>query len=41
MILPFCQKRKDNIFLKNTLKDEISGIIRRVEIHPRKPGIFS
>ena len=27
MILPFCQKSKDNLFPKNALKDDITGII--------------
>ena len=26
MTLPFCQKTKDNLFPKNTLKDEKDGI---------------
>ena len=36
MILPFCQKSKDNLLPKNILKDGISGIIEKDDVHPRK-----
>ena len=39
MILPFCQKNKDDLLPENTLKDDISGIIEKDESHPRKYGI--
>ena len=35
MKLPFCQKSKDDIFPKNTPKDDISSIIKKDNIHPR------
>ena len=38
--LPFCQNSKGNLLQKNTLKDEISGIIEKDYIHPRKHGNF-
>ena len=41
MILPSCQKSKDNLLTKNTLKDDIPGIIEKDDIHLRKYGIFS
>ena len=41
MILPFCQKSKDDLLPKNTLKDHISSIIEKDDIHPRKYGISS
>ena len=41
MILPFCQKSKDDLFQKNTLKNDISGIIEKDDIYPRKYGIPS
>ena len=41
MILHFCQKSKDDLLLKNALKDDISGIIEQDDIHPRKYDIFS
>ena len=31
MILPFCQKSKDDLLPKNTIKDDISGIIENNE----------
>ena len=36
MKLYFCQKSKDDFFPKNTLKDYISGITEKDDIHPRK-----
>ena len=36
MKLPFCQKSKDDLFPKNTPKDDISGITEKDDIHPRK-----
>ena len=39
MNLPFCQKSKDDLFLKNTPKDDISGIAEKDDIHPRKDYI--
>ena len=41
MILPFCQKSKDNLLPKNILKDGISGIIEKDDVHPRKYNSFS
>ena len=35
MKLPFCQKCKDDLFPKNTPKDDISPIIERYDIRPR------
>ena len=35
----FSQKSKDDLFLKNTLKDYISGIIGKDDIHPGKDDI--
>ena len=40
MILRFCQKSKEDPLPKNTLKNDISGIIEKDDIHPRKYGIF-
>ena len=42
MKLPFCQKSKDDLFPKNTPKDDISRITEKDYIHPRKDdiGIF-
>ena len=37
--LLFCQKTKDDLFPKNTLKDYISGITEKNDIHPRKDDI--
>ena len=37
--LLFCQKSKDDLFPKNTLKDYISGITEKNDIHPRKDDI--
>ena len=34
MILPFCQKSKDDLLLKNTLNHDISGIILKNDIYP-------
>ena len=39
MKLLFCQKRKDDLFPKNTPKDGISGITGKDDIHPRKDDI--
>ena len=39
MKLPFCQKSKDDLFRKNTPKDDISGITKNDDIHPRKDDI--
>ena len=39
MKLHFCQKSKDDLFPKNTLKDYISGIAETDDIHPRKDDI--
>ena len=39
MTLPFCQKSKDDLFSKNTRKDDISGITEKDHIHPRKEDI--
>ena len=41
MILPFCQKSKDDLLPKNTLKNDIFGITEKDDIHPRKNGISS
>ena len=37
--LPFCQKSKDDLFPKNTPKDDIFGITEKDDIHPRKDDI--
>ena len=37
--LLFCQKSKDDLFPKNTPKDDISGITEKDDIHPRKDDI--
>ena len=39
MKLPFCQKSKDDLFSKNTPKDDISGITEKDNIHPRKDDV--
>ena len=39
MILPFCQKNKDNLPRKNTLKGDVSGITEKDDMHTRKFGI--
>ena len=39
MKLPFCQKSKDDIFPKNTPKDDISRITEKDDIYPRKDDI--
>ena len=39
MILPCCQKAKIILFRKNTPKGDISGIVEKDDIHPRKYGI--
>ena len=39
MKLPFCQKSKDDLFPKNTPKDDISSITEKDDIHPRKDDI--
>ena len=41
MILPFCQKSKNGLFPKNTLKDDIFGVIGKDDIHLRKYGTSS
>ena len=33
MIVPFCQKSKDDLLPKNTLKNDISSIIEKDDIH--------
>ena len=38
MILPFCQESKVDLLPKNTLKDDISGLIEKDNIHPTKYG---
>ena len=40
-IFPLCQKSKDDLLPKNTLKDDIFGIVEKKCIYPRKPGISS
>ena len=35
MQLPFCQKSKDNLLLKHTTKDHISGITKKDDIHSK------
>ena len=39
MKLPFCQKGKDHLFPKNAPKLDISGIIKKDDIHTRKDDI--
>ena len=39
MKLHLCQKSKDDLFPKNALKDGISGITEKGDIHPRKDDI--
>ena len=39
MKLPFSQKSKDDLFPQNTSKDDISGITKKDNIHPRKNNI--
>ena len=39
MKLPFCQKSKDDLLQQNTPKDDISGIVEKYDIHPRKDYI--
>ena len=39
MKFPFCQKSKDDLFPKNTSKDDTSNITEKNDIHPRKDGI--
>ena len=39
MKLPFCQKSKDDLFPKNTPKDDISSITEKDDIHSRKDDI--
>ena len=41
MILHFCVKRKDDLLTKNALKDDISGICGKDDIHHKKYGINS
>ena len=37
--LLFCQKSKDELFPKNTPKDDISAINEKKDIHPKKDDI--
>ena len=37
--LPFSKKSKDDLFKKNTRKDDISGITEKNDIHPREEDI--
>ena len=39
MKLPIGQKSKDDLFLKNTAKDDNSDITEKDDIHPRKDDI--
>ena len=39
MILPFSQKNEHNILPKNALEGDLSGIIEKDDIPPRKYGI--
>ena len=39
MTLPFHQKSKDDLLPKNTIKGDISGIIKKDDISPWKYGI--
>ena len=39
MILPFCQESKVDLLPKNTLNDDISGLIEKGDIHPTKYGV--
>ena len=39
MKLPFCQKSNDDLFPKNTPKDDISVITEKDDIYPRKDDI--
>ena len=39
MKLPFCQISKNDLFQKNTPKDDIFGITEKGDIHPRKDDI--
>ena len=41
MILPFCQKSRDDLLLKITFKDDISGITEKDDVNPRKYSISS
>ena len=36
MKLPFCPKTKDDLFPKNTLRDDISDITEKDDLYPRK-----
>ena len=36
IILPFCWKSKDDLLLKKYTKDDISGIIEKNDIYPKK-----
>ena len=40
-LLPFCQKCKNDLLSKNTLKDDISGIIKKYDVYRRKYDISS
>ena len=37
--LPFCIKSKDDLFPKNTPRDDVSSITEKDDIHPRKDDI--
>ena len=39
MKFPFCQKSKDDIFQKNTPKNDISSITEKDDIYPGKDDI--
>ena len=39
MKLPFCQKSKDYLLPKNTLKNGVSGITKKGDAHPSKDDI--
>ena len=41
MILHFCRKSKDDLQPKNILKDGISGITEKDDVHSRKYNSFS
>ena len=41
MNLPFCQTSKDDVFPKNTPKDDISNITEKDDIHPGKDDIYT
>ena len=41
MILSSCQRSKDDLLPKNTLKNDISGVVEKDDIHPTKYSISS